>query len=457
MSPRPFAWIIRAAGVWAAVAANGEPVFVDFGARDFFAQIANGIPTEYFTIDSTTLADLLHEIPASHRPDTTLISDFDGLSCNVAGFSWVGGSRIWQGSKIFPDSVDRYCFQTGRAAVDSADPVDLARAWGSIWREQDATLAQLAGVTESSRSLSATAFKAAILPWWRRGGEYFGKTAAWPDIRRAYYGGRMECFAPDWRGQAVEYDLRNAYGWALAQNIPDWQLYHRKVLAREPGWFDATVRLTGPVGPLPVRDPENVEKLLYPTGCEVRGWWARPDLERNGVEIVEIHDQYAGRQSNELRPVVSRWLELRERATCPAARATLRGLTVGLAGKLAQRALSWGLWHASEGQPPPLSRPIGGGFDSQWFAYPCAPRHPPLTLPTTASYVTALTRQRVWPWIADGLALYTHTDSVHLAKGQHGPPCGPRAGDWSIKERGFAHYRGVNDYMIGAKRVSPFQ
>jgi hypothetical protein len=80
-------------------------------------------------------------------------------------------------------------------------------------------------------------------------------------------------------------------------------------------------------------------------------------------------------------------------------------------------------------------------------------RRLPVSLPTTASYVTALVRSAVWPWIAGGDAIYTNTDSVHLPAHVQGPPCGDAAGDWTIKESGEAKYHSTRNYHIGMKRI----
>ena len=76
--------------------------------------------------------------------------------------------------------------------------------------------------------------------------------------------------------------------------------------------------------------------------------------------------------------------------------------------------------------------------DSPWYVYQIAPTRLPLTLPTTASYVTALVRSKVWPWIREGNAIHTHTDSVHIPDGFDCPETGINPGDWGIKSQGWA-------------------
>jgi len=451
---------MRRASVCVALAANGwAATLLDTGQ-----EIAGGDTIEscletfihervdVYLPNASQLQDLLARLPANARPNASLIREKDaGMIFDVAGFQHTGGASWWCGDMLFPGPIGRYARKIGAESPDGLDAEPACRAWQALLRWQKSLLADITGV-ESSHTISGTAMKAALPLMWRRGADRKKTTVAFEVARRSYYGGRQQLFRPDYAGDAVYYDIKSAYGWAMTCPLPDWQTYDaRPILPREPGWYDATVRLSGPVGPLPVRDPDNPRALSYPTDCTVRGWWTRLDIERSGVHVVEVHAQVAGRPSDDLRRHVAAWLDRRETSACLGTRDTIRALAVGFAGKLAQRDTAWALWHVAEGEPPVGSRPLSGG----WWVYPTRAKRPPVTLPTTASYITAMVRARVWPTIANGDAIYTHTDSVHLPADVvlrgGGPDTGDRPGDWSIKAEGYGRYHGIGNYTINGK------
>lgn len=447
-------WLSVQPDGWAAINEHGELVGEGRSAFDAL-QATYGESRDVFCPDGVTLLRLLAAVPsAKAAPDSTIVREVDGgLGVDCGGFAYTHGARYWNGGMLFPEPVASYCRRAGWE-VPCGDPVQEVSAFMDAHLAQQALVETITGVAPS-RTLASTAAKAALPARWRHGGLYFGASIAYANVRKAYYGGRIECFVPGWEGEAVEYDIRSAYGWALSQPIPDWQVYEtRPILKREPGWLDVTVELHGAVGPLPVRDALKPRVLHYPRTGVVRGWWPKLDLEREGVRVLQVHQQIAGRPSDDLRGPVNAWLERREATTSVAEKATIRGLAVGLAGKLAQKPLSWALWHNQEGCAPSGSHQLMG---TDWWVYPCVPVRAPMTLPTTASYVTSMVRAKVWPTIRDGVALYTHTDSVHLpaegALAGRGPACGDKAGDWSIKAEGQACYKGPNRYTIGNKRV----
>jgi hypothetical protein len=447
-------WLwVTAQGEWATIDADGAE---QHGSGALACLQATYVePRDVFLADGAQLVTLLASLPAKGRPDTTLIRERDGYTADCAGFAYTHGARYWLGAMSFPDPVADYC-RAARWPVPKGEPVDAVRAWRDAHLAQVALTERVTGV-KPGHSLSGTAVKAALPRDWRKGADFFGPSVAQADIRSACYGGRIECFQPGWRGEAVEFDLTSAYGWALCQPLPDWQVYQRRAYAGEAEWLDVTVDVTGPVGPMPERKKNDTRSLHWPTDTRLRGWYTAVDLDKLGCRVVKVHSRYAGRMSLDLRPSVERWLELRASSTDYAERATIRALAVGMAGKLWQRPQSWALWHIDEGPAPSGSTRLG---QTNWLTYPVKPQNAPLSLPTSASYVTALVRARVWPWIADGRALYTHTDSVHLAYDDvmrgFGPDTGSAPGDWSVKASGEACYKGVNDYRIGKKVVSPY-
>jgi hypothetical protein len=348
------------------------------------------------------------------------------------------------------------------AARDLSGAIECALAWSSIGAAVLARLGALAEVAPRG-SVASTAAAAAIPRSWRRASSALARSEPWSMLREAYYGGRIELYRPGWTGDAVEYDLRSAYGWAMTQWMPDPQCYERKPLRHEPGWYDVTVRIDAPhAGPVPVRVDANRGRnreryrITWPREGEHRGVWTREDLERSGLQVLTVHRALAGRWSDDLRRPVERWLELRERTSCALDRAILRGLSNGLAGKLAQRATEWQLWIPSDTvagrYPPDGAVPLG--LDCPVFAIPTVPLYMPVQCPQAATYVTALVRSRVWERVSVGDVIYTDTDSLNLPASAPAPArVGDAAGDWQVKATGAAHYRGVRDYSIGNKHL----
>lgn len=314
---------------------------------------------------------------------------------------------------------------------------------------------------ELSVTLAATAAKIAIPRQWRTAFRAASRPArgpggltdaGWRIGQRAFYGGRVTCRAPGWRGEAVEYDLRSAYGWALCQKLPDWKLYARKPWPSEPAWYDVTVRIDGQLGPLPARDNADPRHLLYPAdGAELRGTWTRDELERSGVTVLQVHEVAAGRWSYDLQPTVAGWLQRRELGG-ELRKRLFRFLPNALAGKLSQKSVGWLLWDAADGDPPAGAQPLG--LDCRAFAVPVPAAYQPVTCPQAGSYVTSLVRSKVWAQLSRPDALYSDTDSVHLPASS-APPAdvGTAPGQWAEKERGWATYGGPKQYEIGSKRV----
>ena len=282
-------------------------------------------------------------------------------------------------------------------------------------------------------------------------------------IDSARYGGRVECWAPQWRGEAVEYDIRSAYGAAMAGalgRLPDCQLYpDREPLPRQPSWHHVRVRVQAVEGiaPLPMRDPELRWKLHWPVEGEWCGWYSGADLDQPGVEVVETMQVHAGRYGGDLEGPVGDLLELRE-GHGPWRRAVVRQLVNSLAGKLAEGSDAWRLWvpdsaEAASRLPPGLVQI--GGMESRVMAYPV--REPPRAhnQPQVHSYLTARVRAKLNAGLrqSGGQALYCDTDSMHLPADAEPPELGPGSGAWARKGGGDAFYRGRRSYRIGTKTV----
>lgn len=314
---------------------------------------------------------------------------------------------------------------------------------------------------ELSITLASTAARLALPRQWRTAHDAARRGAkcrtglddsAWRLTSRACYGGRVACLVgDDWRGEAVEYDLRSAYGWALTRPLPDWKGYHRKPWPSEPAWYDATVELDGRPGPgpLPYRDPDDATALHYPREGQWRGVWTRDELDRSGARVLQVHEVMAGRWSYDLQRPVAGWLERRELGG-DLRRRLFRFLPNALAGKLIQRSTGWMIWDLADGDPPAGAVPLG--LTSSAMAVPVPARYQAATFPQAGSYVTSLVRGRVWPELARHEALYSDTDSIHLPA-DAAPPAdmGPSPGQWAEKARGQAVYYGPKTYQIGSK------
>ena len=334
----------------------------------------------------------------------------------------------------------------------AAHVVAVAREWSRV--------VDSAGL--GGGKLSAGTAAAELLPAsWIKASRRFAPSQPWKDVRSAYYGGRVELFQRGYEGPAVEHDIRSAYGAALAGLLgwmPDFQLYaDRRPLAGQPGWYDATVRVSGQFGPLPFRDPDKPWSITWPTSGSWRAWFTRADIETPGVEVVEVHASHAGRYRNPLAEPVAELLELRE-TSGPWERAVLRQLVVSLAGKLGQRPVQWRVWNPPFAQrPPPGVRVIGNPFGAHVMLYPSEPAvYPPTIVPQVASYVTARTRRVLHDALTDAgdAAIYCDTDAVHLPASSPPPRnSGPASGQWCAKVSGHGHYVARRNYQLGQKLV----
>jgi hypothetical protein len=390
-----------------------------------------------------------------HRP-SVFISRGDQLAPDIGGLV-MGPASIMSSRMMLSASSQRLVaaelgIKAPPAPGRDLESAELVAAFNGDcerhWRE---LVIEAAGV-KPRLSLGATA--CGIVPRkWRRAAAVLCQGEPWAWVRDSYHGGRIQCYQPGWSGEATEWDLRGAYAWALMQPIPDWKLYDRACghpLPNQPAWFDCTVEVSGFPGPLPVR--EETGGLTWPESGRWRGTWTRPEVEQDGVRIVTVHKVLCGRWSRDLIPGVEHWAARREESTRPTERALLRSLSCALAGKLCQKPLRWVLWDDKGGAPPDGAIPLG--FDSPLMAIPTIPSRWPFTCPQAGSYVTAMVRCKVRPELQRSDIIYTDTDSAHLPAAA-APPAdvGGQPGQWSAKVSGPAHYKGVRQYRIGAKKV----
>lgn len=368
-----------------------------------------------------------------------------------------------------------YFVTTGRAIVsasdankcdagpppDTDDPQELAK-WSRDLHDQWQSTVDALGLRGDKMSAGTAA--TGLLPGtWIRASAKLAKTEAWLQVREAYAGGRVDCFRPGYDGPAVEYDMRIAYGAALAGLLgpmPDCQLYPgRYPLRAAPAWLDATVRVAGAIAPIPRRDPDRPWRLLWPTSGQWRGWYTAADLDTPGVTVVQVHASHRGRYRHPLRDGIAPLLDRRATAS-RWDRAVIRQIVVSLSGKLGQRPIVWRLWSPlAPGRRPAGSVHIGDPWGDGLIVYPALPdRFPPTMVPMVASYVTARTRRALFDaihQIGTDRVIYCDTDSAHAPPDAPAPRnMGPDGGQWAVKEAGRGIYHGRRRYRIGDKRVN---
>lgn len=422
---------------------------------------------QIYTLDSALLTEVCDAYVTAGqfaRLDISLRGGARGTAPQMLGIRRQGWPASWRDLACMVPDNDTETTAAGMGLqlpgplAPAADQVMALADFGEQWLSWlEAELGCAPGVT-----LASTAAKLGIPRLWRdafRARPRFSaeQLQVTQLAEQAYYGGRVTCRQPGWTGEAVEYDLRSAYGWALTQPLPDWKGYLRKPWHTGPAWYDCTVDTSCAVlGPLPVRDPRNPARLSYPRAERLRGTWTRDELDRAGVRVVEVHQVGAGRWSRDLAPMVETWLQRREDAgRDPLRRALYRFLPNALAGKLVQRSTAWVLWPGRSDQIPPDGA-IPLGLASSLWAVPVVSARQPVTCPQAGSYVTSLVRSRVWPELQRQDALYSDTDSIHLPADAPPPAgLGDHAGQWSRKEAGPACYVGLKHYKIGQKVVRP--
>lgn len=356
--------------------------------------------------------------------------------------------RTAQGEGLAPEWLD-----DSKSASCAAD----ARSMIDAWSELDRAWIDAVGAVGLRPARAAGTVSAQLFPReWRIAASVLAKRPEWKAIRSAYYGGRIQCYQPEWEGWAVEYDLKTAYGAALGGyygKMPDTQVYHRAPYPDQPAWADATVIVRGSPGPIPRRrERRSVE---WPTRGRWRGWYTRADLESPGVEVVKIHQWISGRWSDDIQPRIREILSARQVESSAWMRAVQRQVVVAAAGKVVQRPVVWRvlprqLWH-----DPPKSALAWGDLSKHVWLYPSLLPGVPIC-PQLGSYVTARTRGVVYSALleAGSEALYTDTDSLHLPASAPPPELfdsGP--GSWAAKEVGWARYEAVRRYCIGSKAV----
>jgi hypothetical protein len=373
-------------------------------------------------------------------------------------------SVVWRGAKgwraedpsgLYPASFGAIADALGLDApelgdADAADVAeDAAHALALLHDAWCGVVENVAGVRPRN-TIAGTAAAAAIPPRWHRWALSQGRSELWTSVRRAYYGGRVQWWqerTPLEDEDVTVYDVHSLYGSVMLGELPDPKLYEGTTAGgRVPHWLDVTVTVQGDPGPLPRRNEARAWSLDWPTFGTWRGWYAQPDLEREGVRIDKVHRIVSGRWSMDLAEPVGRWLDLRSSTSCTATAKLCKLLVNTLAGKLCQRPMRWKL--VSARVAPEGAQPIHPDFPL--FAVPDTDAaYQPFAAPAVGSWVTSAARAVVWPELVRG-AHYTDTDSVHRASSAPPPlNMGDAPGQWAVEAQGSHRYTAVKRYRVG--------
>ena len=456
--------IARASGRWAIAGPDGHTSSHDT-IPDLLAELDKHGRAAFILRDApAVLAIGVYLQNQAHATDGELpqvsARGTGGGSIEIGGVRKAGSAwHITTGQAIVPNAAAEK--SPAGPKPDTDDPAQLAQ-WSRELHDSWQLAVDDLGLDGSK--LSAGTAAAAILPRsWIKASAKLALSPAWLDVRKAYAGGRVACFKPGWTGQAVEHDLKIAYGAALAGLLgpmPDFQLYpDRRCLAATPAWLDVDVEVDAQIAPLPRRDPAHPWKLEWPRVGSWRGWYTAADLETPGVKVRRVHACHRGRYRTTLADAILPLLERRETADSWQ-RSIIRQLVVSLSGKLGQRPIAWKLWAPlADARPPPGAVHVGSMRGDGLTLYPSTPdRTPPTLIPMVASYVTARTRRKLHTAIAEvgsDRVIYCDTDSIHVPAGTPPPSdSGSNPGQWAEKESGHAEYMNRRRYRIGSKRVN---
>tara|TARA_R110002126_G_scaffold59657_1_gene156182 strand:+ start:578 stop:1921 length:1344 start_codon:yes stop_codon:yes gene_type:complete len=437
-------------GIWY-VADSGE--LLTIGDHLAFIQYLDDLTVSLICRDHHALIELAAWLTeqcvwlGEQLPDVSARGGANGLE--FGGVSW----RRWRIHTGRSQLSDGDC-EKGEAGERPGGPEDAL--WTATASDEWADCVRSLGLRPR---MSAGTTAVALLPDnWIRASRKLASTDAWQEVRGAYYGGRVQLFRK-FKGEAVEHDLVSAYGSVLSGAfgyLPDWKIYpDREPWCDQPAWLDVTVRVNAEVAPLPYRLPERTWSIEWPTSGTWRAWYPYHELQTPGVEIVTIHGAHSGRWDYAL---FDRTSALLAQATDRYRKAVVKQLLVSLAGKLAQKPISWRVWRPSDDL---TDCPDGlysftaeaGSLD----VYPTRPaHHPPSYLPQVATYVTSAVRIELRNELerAGSRAIYCDTDAVHAAAGDYRPKnYGSAAGQWSEKAAGAARYYARRHYFVGRKRV----
>jgi len=265
---------------------------------------------------------------------------------------------------------------------------------------------------------------------WGRDSEKFNK-----DERKAYYGGRTECFS---RGlfRVKSYDINSAYVSVMANEYypkPDTaQRYKtdkgfRHYYNRREHLMIVHCTVFAPksrVMVLPFRDPDS-GKLIFPAG-RFTGWWCSPELheaEKYGYKILKVHQYIIYRVK---KKYFENYAMFTWNNRLQADREGNNGMKTvwklfgnGLYGKMAQQNPIGGSFSTEQQDVNAGDRPLHYiSLDGQdWFINASTEKEESMnSFPCVSAFITCYTRLKLLQYLKrhEETVIYCDTDSLKI-------------------------------------------
>ena len=117
-------------------------------------------------------------------------------------------------------------------------------------------------------------------------------------FKKAYYGGRTECFfIGDFKKPVKTVDVNSLYPYEMLKKYPQPFIYHREYKLNSMGltWCKVKCNMQLPILPFRWTDKKKVTKLIFPNGI-FSGWWTNAELKYassfKGFKILKVYDSY---------------------------------------------------------------------------------------------------------------------------------------------------------------------
>jgi hypothetical protein len=163
----------------------------------------------------------------------------------------------------------------------------------------------------------------------------------WPFCRSALFGGRVELFRREAKGDLFWTDINSLYPYCMTLDYPD----SVQDMTDVDGYGIAGVRIKVPEGfimPLPVRNSDD-ERIIYPFGT-FEGVWTHHEIrnavENHGAKILKIYDSIGSKRGFPYyRDYIEHFYRLRKASTDGAKKLFYKLLMNNLYGQLATRGI----------------------------------------------------------------------------------------------------------------------
>lgn len=270
-----------------------------------------------------------------------------GCALDLPDVQLVGGRLIfarWRGIvfhdslNLWPMSVERLGIVVGleKLAFGSCDARYVKRDVDIVYRaiELGLELSAEFGIDHLPATIGGLAVKI-----WKAmgGGSWFDD---WAGSRMAYYGGRVELFRTEHRGEISYIDLNSLYPWAMTQRFPT-EIVPQKDLDSE-GIAAVTIKIPEDtfLAPLPVRQDDG--SIIYPTGM-LDGVWTTHEIRtalRYGAQVLKL-DEVWGAKTTDLfyRDFVQEFYGRRQRSKDAGEREFYKRLLNNLYGQQAMSGM----------------------------------------------------------------------------------------------------------------------